>query len=315
MSPALAKPMVRLSVPPGIRLNNARQLDRHAAGTECNVLAVLAQLGWRAGWLSGLPPNSLGEFVRNELQKVGVDLTAVVWSDRGRMGSYYVEMSVPPRPIQVIYDRANTCISQLKPEDIDWEYLLDTEIIHLTGITPPLSAGCSSIVKELVQRARQNDVALSFDVNYRAKLWSETEAAEALLPLMQAVEVLFCSLRDAVRLFGCEEDAKTAVQQLATKSAAKKVVITQADKGVIGWDGSQIYQQQALPVQIIDRIGAGDALAAGVLHGWLQNDFVTGLKYGTILAALALSQHGDIVLTSKEELTSLLVHGDKDVLR
>jgi 2-dehydro-3-deoxygluconokinase len=203
----------------------------------------------------------------------------------------------------------------VQPDQIDWDYLLDTQILHLTGITPALAVGCLEIAKEAIRRARKQGVALSFDVNYRSKLWSAAEAANTLLPLLQEVDLLLCGLRDACTLFGCDPDPETAVEQMVEKSKAKQIVITLADQGVIGWDGTNLQRQPALPVQMVDRLGAGDALAAGVLHGWLKNDFATGLRYGTLLAALALTQHGDMVITSQQEVASLINKTDGLVVR
>lgn len=307
--------MIRLSVPEGIRLEAADQLDMLGAGAEANVVGLLARLGRRCGWVSSLPDQALGRLIANQLRQAGVDLTAVHWSDHGRIGTYFIEFAVPPRATQVIYDRADSCITHLQPEQVDWDYLLDTRILHLTGITPPLSPTCAAIVAEAMRRAQQQGVAVCFDVNYRGKLWSATDAAKTILPLVQGVDLLLCSLRDAVNLFGCEAEAGTAVNQLAEKSEAKQIVVTLGEAGVIGWDGEAMQQQAAAPVKIIDRIGAGDALAAGVLHGWLQNDFAAGLRYGTILAALALSQHGDMVITSPQEVESFLMNAAGDVQR
>ncbi|MCI0397487.1 MAG: sugar kinase [Chloroflexi bacterium] len=302
--------MLRLSTPAGARLETARQLDIHPAGAESNVLAALARLERRCGWVSSLPDNALGRVVTNQLRQAGVDVSAVVWAGQGRMGTYFVEFAGPPRAIEVIYDRAGSCVTFLRPEQIDWEYLLDTRLLHLTGITPALSAGCQAIVAEAIGRARQQGVAVSFDVNYRSKLWPAGAAAAALLPLMQEVELLLCSRRDACALFGCEGSAEVIVEQLAAQTRARQIVVTLAEEGAIGWDGGKYYHRQAArPVQIVDRIGAGDALAAGVLHGWLGGDFAAGLRYGVALAALALSQHGDMVVTTRRELEGLVAEG------
>jgi 2-dehydro-3-deoxygluconokinase len=108
--------MLRLSVPAGTRLETARQLDMQPAGAESNVLAALARLERRCGWLSSLPDNPLGRLVTNQLRLAGVDVSAVAWSKEGRIGAYFVEFAVPPRATQVIYDRANSCVTQLRPK-------------------------------------------------------------------------------------------------------------------------------------------------------------------------------------------------------
>jgi len=311
----LGEAMLRLSVPPGVRLETARQLDMYPAGAEANVAAALARLGRPCGWVSSLPDTSLGRLVTNELRQAGVDVTAVHWSATGRMGTYFIEFAGPPRPTQVVYDRANSCFTQLQAGQIDWEYLLDTQLLHLTGITPPLSPSCLDMVQQALQRARERGTAVSFDVNYRQKLWSSEAAATTLLPLMQKVDLLFCSQRDAINLFGCAGTPEELIMQLATQTEARHIVVSLAAEGVIGWDGKHIYRQAAPPVQMVDRIGAGDALAAGVIHGWLDGDFAAGLRYGVTLAALALSQYGDMVITTQDELTTLAAQSGGGMIR
>jgi 2-dehydro-3-deoxygluconokinase len=302
----IGEAMLRLSVPVGYRIETATRFDAFPAGTEANLVVALSQLGRRCAWVGGLPESSLGRMVANHLRMAGVDLAGVVWSESGRLGTYFIEFAAPPRPIQVIYDRLDSCASKLQPGQVDWEYLLNTRLLHLTGITPAISASCHSVVAEAVDRAKAAGIAISFDVNYRQKLWSEAEAKKTLLPLIQEIDLLLCSQADAQRVFGCSGAPEQLVEGLVEQSKARRVVVTLGDQGVIGWDGSQFYQEEAVPVEVVDRIGAGDALAAGVIHGWLRDDLALGLRYGVILAALVLSQHGDMLITTEKELLSLL---------
>jgi 2-dehydro-3-deoxygluconokinase len=205
----------------------------------------------------------------------------------------------------VTYDRAGSCATALRPEDIDWERLLDTRLLHLTGITPALSDTCAELVRETVRRAKEKGVPISFDVNYRAKLWSEAEAAATIKPLIQGVELLFCSEADARRLFGCEGTMQEIAARMLELSKARQVVVTHGEQGAMLWDGKQWLHEPARPTQIIDRLGAGDALAAGVILGWLDGDLRAGLSYGVTLAALALSQYGDLLVANKAELQAL----------
>lgn len=298
--------MLRMSVPAGQRLEMASQLDLCPAGAEANLTVALSRLGRRCAWVGGLPEGALGRLVANHLRMAGVNLEGVVWSETGRIGTYFIEFAVPPRPIQVIYDRANSVASQLRADQIDWDYLLNSRLLHLTGITPAVSASCLNLIREAVARAKASGVAVSFDINYRQKLWSEAAARETLTPLIQEVDLLFCGQGDANRVFGCSGSPEQIVQALVERSQAKCVVVTLGDQGAIAWDGSQFHQTMAVPVEVVDRIGAGDALAAGVIHGWLDGNLPQGLHYGAILAALILSQHGDMLVTTQDELQSLL---------
>ena len=301
----LGEMLIRLSVPSGIRLESAGHLDVHPAGAEANVATLLARLERRTAWVGALPKNSLGQMAGNALRVAGVDTGGILWRDGGRMGTYYVEFGEPPRGTQVVYDRAYSCATQLEPADIDWDQLLNTRLLHLTGITPALSPSCRAMVRQAVQQAKERGIPVSFDINYRQKLWSESEAAETMRPLIRDVELLFCSQADGVRLFHVDGTPGDAAQGLLDLSNARHVVLTFADQGALLWNGHEWLHEAAHPTRIIDRLGAGDALAAGVIHGWLDNDLAAGLRYGVTLAALALSQSGDMVITSKTELAAL----------
>jgi 2-dehydro-3-deoxygluconokinase len=222
------------------------------------------------------------------------------------MGTYYVEFAVPPRGIQVVYDRAHSSAARLGPGDVDWDALLDTRLLHLTGITPALSPSCRTLIEEAVRRARAAGVPLSFDINFRAKLWSAEEARAALEPLIQGAELLFCSQGDAQRVFRLVGEPAALAQVLLDATGARHVIMSSGEQGARLWDGQQWLQRPARPTVILDRLGAGDALAAGVIHGWLEGDLAAGLRYGITLAALALSQRGDAVVTTREELAALV---------
>lgn len=310
----LGEMMLRLSVPAGSRLETAGGFDVHPGGAESNLAALLARLGRRTAWAGALPAHALGRLAANHLRMAGVDLSGVHWCAGGRMGTYYVEFSAPPRPIQVIYDRAHSCAAQLTPEEVAWETLLDTRLLHLTGITPALSASCRAVVEEAALRAKAGGAALSFDVNYRQKLWGAEEAAAALAPLLRQADILFCGHGDAQRLFHCAGDPSEALRQLAEQAAAEVVVMSVGRAGALAWQGGQVLQVDAAPVAIVDRLGAGDALAAGVLDGWLDGDLPRGLRTGVLLAGLALAQHGDIVVTTREEVDALLAAGEGSVI-
>lgn len=301
----LGEMLLRLSVPSGERLETATRLDAYPAGAEANVVSLLARLKRRTCWFGALPKNPLGQMAGNALRTAGVNMEGVLWRKAGRMGTYYVEFGALPRGIQVTYDRANSVVTQLHPQDINWDSLLDTRLLHLTGITPALSQSCREIVSEALSRARQRAVPVSFDVNYRQNLWSETEAQHTLLPMIQHTAMLFCSGADATRLFNCSGSMREIAQGLLELSQSKTVVVTFGNEGAMLWDGKAWRHEPALPTQIIDRLGAGDALAAGVMYGWLLGDLAAGLRYGVTLAALALSQLGDMVVTTETEMQAL----------
>jgi 2-dehydro-3-deoxygluconokinase len=302
---SIGEMLLRLSVPSGKRLETATQLDAYPAGAEANVISLLARLERRTLWAGALPENPLGQLAASHLRAAGVDTSKVVWRENGRLGTYYVEFGAPPRGIQVTYDRAGSCMAELQPDEVDWDGLLDTRLLHLTGITPAISSSCREIVSTAVRKAKERGVPVSFDVNYRKKMWSEAEAGEIIAPLFQGVELLFCSRLDAQRLFNCKGTDQDIAEGMLECSKARTIVLTLSEQGALLWNGKEWMHEPARSTQIIDRLGAGDALAAGVIHGWLEGDLPAGLRYGVTLSALALSQYGDMLVTNKRELSTL----------
>jgi 2-dehydro-3-deoxygluconokinase len=320
---SLGESMLRLSVPIGRRLDDTRVLDMELAGAESNVSVALARLGWRTGWVSRVPDHALAHAILRALRSDGVDVSAVKCVQDERLGMYFIEYATAPRSTQVIYDRADSAASHMTSADIDWDYLLDTRVLHLTGITAALSESCYSLLKEAIRRAHAAGVLVSFDVNYRAKLWTATTAGEKLRPLIAEADVLLCKGVDAIALFGCQEEPRQLMMDLQALTHATAIFCTFGEQGASLLSGTEFMTQPALPVQIVDRIGSGDAFAAGVLDGWLSGDVPTpnvsalreGLRRGVALAAIALSQYGDRVLSSRAELNAMLTSERRDISR
>ena len=245
----------------------------------------------------------------------GLDLSAVKWSHDHRLATYYVEYAVPPRSTQVYYDRRGTCFTQLTPDDIDWDYVLDTRLLHLSGITVGLCGNSEAVLKEAAARAKAAGIPVSFDMNYRSRLWTPEAAKAAVLPLLRDLDILLCGRGDAQTVFGCSGGPEEVIAQLAEHTRARKIVISMSHEGLMGWDGESYTHVPARDVVILDRIGAGDSMVAGVLHGVLQDDFATGLHYGVLCAALSLSQYGDQPVVSRLELDQLLDNAHSDIIR
>ena len=211
---------------------------------------------------------------------------SVVWRREGRIASYYVEYAHPPQPVKIYYDRKHSCFTRLTVDEIDWDYLLDTRHHHPSGVTVPLSENAAAIMKLAMARARERGITVSFDINYRRLLRTEAEARKALLPLSQRVDIPFVSRRDAEKAFGCRGEPEDIAAQAAELSAARIVVVTFSADGIVGREGAATHRLQARPVTVVDRIGAGDAMVAECLHGWLQGDLKLGLRSGVAMAAL-----------------------------
>ena len=303
----LGESLLRLSVQRGERLERMASLDVSIGGAESNVATAVARMGFRAAWLSRLPRSPLGRRAERTIFAQGVDTSGVVWVDEGRMGTYFIEFAAEPRRIEVVYDRARSTATELAAAEIPWEFLLDTRFVHLTGITPGLSETCRDLVVEVCTRAHAAGVPISLDVNYRAKLWTPTAAAETLLPLMRMAQVVICGHKDAVTLFDLQGEPETVLFDLRALADAPVVVLTEGSAGAlaVAEDGSTLFQP-ALRCEVVDRIGAGDAFSAGVLCGMLEGSLSRGLRYGTAMAAHKLTTFGDMLVATRDEVLALL---------
>lgn len=303
---ALGETMLRLSVPAGHRLRQARSFDAHVGGAESNVLAGLAALGRRCAYASRVADDELGAGILARLREAGIDVNAVERVAGGRTGLYFVEFGAGPRHGQVIYDRAGSAAASLEPDAVRWEPLAAARIVHVTGITPALSEGCARATAELIARRRRSGTAWSFDVNHRARLWSPSRAAAWIDEHIRAPTVLLCGRADAATLFGLSGSDEEVAHALGARFDAEATVLTLGEEGALVLAEGTTGIVPAPRVEVVDRIGAGDAFAAGVLDGWLDGDLREGVARGVAMAALALGQHGDMVVTSRGELDAAM---------
>jgi 2-dehydro-3-deoxygluconokinase len=199
--------------------------------------------------------------------------------------------------------------------DLDWDVILGARVLHVSGITAGLSDSCHAMVTEAIRRARGAGVTVSFDVNYRSKLWSAATAGEKLRPLIAEADLLFCKGADAAALFGCSGEPQEQLRKLQALTGAQAIFGTYGTQGAALLQGREFVQQPAIPAQIADRIGSGDAFAAGALDGFLDGNLRLGLARGVAIASIALTQHGDRVLTSRAELEAVLARSQTDVAR
>ena len=306
---ALGESGVRLAAPDGRRLENAAELRLHVVGAEGNSAAALAGLGRKCAWVSALPDAPLARRVAREYRALGVDVSGVVWRagrERFRTALFFTEPAAPPLPARVVYDRENTAVRALRPEELDWDFLLDARFLHLTGITPALSDSCRRCVLEAARRARKRGTRVSFDLNYRAQLWTPARARRVMVPILKLADAIFCPLADAARVLEIRGDPARTARELGKFENAKWVVVSDAGRDITGWEGGRIFRQPARKSSALDRVGAGDALTAGVLDGLLDGDFASGLARGAALAAAAMGQRGDMVSMSRAEMETAL---------
>ena len=305
---SLGETMIRLSTPNYQRLSQTQSFDIQIGGAESNVAVALSRLGFRSAWMSRLPDNVLGHRVTDELHAHGVDTSGVRFAVNERMGTYFIELAVPPRPNRVIYDRAGSAASKMTTADLDHEVIASTRWFHATGITPALGANCAQLTRDAVQLAREGGATVSFDVNYRALLWSPQDAGRALEPILTLCDLVFVAHRDAMLLFGAVEEAKDAARQLRQRFGCAMLVLTIGEAGAIVQNAyaQHIVEQSFKVPQVIDRIGAGDAFDAGFIAAQLLDmPLDASVRYGNALSALKLTMPGDLALVTRDELEAL----------
>jgi len=311
----IGEAMIRLSVRPGERLETAERFDVHLGGAEANVLAALAQLGRKTAWISRLPDNPLGRRAAAELRRHGVDVDHVRWSTDDRMGLYFVEAGVAPRPTEVWYDRRDSAASVFELDEVPWEVVENARLVHLSGITPALSSSCRDITLRAAEVATRSATMVSIDVNYRSRLWSANQAREVLSELCRYASLLICSAEDARDVFGVGGDGEEAAAGLADVLGVARVVVTAGATGASWYDRGRSDTAAAFEATIIDRVGSGDAFAAGVVAGMLDDDLEAGVRLGLAMAAIKLGLGGDQLVTTAAEVQRLIQGHPRSVRR
>jgi 2-dehydro-3-deoxygluconokinase len=304
--------MLRLSPPHFSRLEQTHSLDVEIGGSELNVAVGLCRLGMPAAWISKLPDNALGRMVRNRARELGVDVSQVLFSNKGRQGLYFVEYGAAPRASSVLYDRGNSAISLIQPGEVDWKKILSRcKLFHVSGITPALSPSAAETTAVAMKAAKEAGCLVSYDLNYRKKLWSPADAKKCQEPLMKLVDIITTTEEDTGIVFGIrEENYQKVAEALARTFGFKAVAITlREDLSVwknnwtaIAYADGKIYSDRTYPVEIVDRVGAGDSFTAGFIYGYLKGGAEQGVKYGNALSALKHTIPGDFNWSTLEEV-------------
>src|SRR5213593_3766439 len=284
----LGEVLLRLAIPSPSRFETARQLDVQIGGAEANVAAACARLGLKVAWISALPANQWGERIRRELVGHGVDCAHVRMTEHARVGVYFLEYGVPPRPVRVLYDRRDSAFARLTEGEVDWEPVRRARLVHLTGVTPALGEGARGLVRRAIREAS----AFSFDVNYRASLWAPADARLFLDAVLPEARYLFLGHAEARTIFSLTGTAEQTLESLVL-------------------DGGRVYRPRRVPaVQVVDPIGAGDAYVAGFLWAVLQKrELQEAVDVGTAVGALKCSMWGDIALVTPRDVEEVLGDG------
>lgn len=298
--------MLRYSPPNNQRIETTETLDVRIAGAESNVATAAARLGADATWLSKLPDSPLGRRIENFHRSVGLD-TEIVWSESGRAGTYYIEFGGKPRGTNVVYDRADSAVTTVTPEELPLSLIEDATIFETTGITPALSDTLSKTTLDLLQTAQSAGTTTVFDLNYRAKLWSPAEAAETIRNLLSAVDVFVTGAEDAALVLDRDEEPETLVRHLAEDWDFDVVILTRGSWGAVAYADDTYIEQRAFETETLDPIGTGDAFLGGYLAQMLDGGDVSAcLEWGAAAAALKRTIPGDIAVITRDEVLQVL---------
>jgi 2-dehydro-3-deoxygluconokinase len=331
---AFGEIMLRLSPRGHARFVQSRELDVNYGGGEANVAASLAQWGIESWFVSKLPRHEIGEAALNELRRYGVHTDAIV---RGgdRIGIYFLETGASQRASKVIYDRSGSAIVGLQEDEVDWETVLSgAGWFHWTGITPALGKNLQDVLRKACKAAKQLGVTVSADLNYRKKLWTESEAQSVMIPLMEYVDVCISNEEDAEKTLGLhagETDVQKAqldekgylelARTLKKKFDFRAVAITLRESYSAsrnGWSAilhddrecSTPYRSKRYDIALVDRVGGGDAFGAGLIYGHLTGKpSRETLEYAVAASCLKQTIPGDFNHVSVAEVEGLAAGG------
>jgi 2-dehydro-3-deoxygluconokinase len=326
--------MLRLSTPGNQRFVQAQQFDVSYGGGEANVAVALAGFGMDSFFVSRLPKHEIGESALQAVRRYGIN-TDYIARDGERLGIYFLETGASQRPSKVIYDRANSSISQIVAGDIEWEKVFEgKDWFHWTGITPALGEGPAKSLEQACIAAKKAGVTISCDLNFRSKLWTVEQAQAVMVPMMEYVDVCIANEEDAQRSLGFSagstniEEADLDDQGYITLAKSLKrefnfetVAITlresySASKN--GWsallhddkDCAEPKRSTRYEITIVDRVGGGDSFASGLIFGLLnKNNTKDALEFAVAASCLKHTIPGDFNLVTTDEVEKLMESG------
>ena len=309
--------MLRLSPVGKERISYCETFEKKAGGSELNVVSGISMLGLRTGMITKLPHNEIGKFVKHKVRYSGTSDDFIIYddSDAMRLGVYYYESGAYPRLPVVSYDRRCSSFTTFRKEELPDRVYSSANLFHTSGITLALDAGVRESVIDMMEEFHRNGALISFDVNYRAALWSEDEARDTVLRVLPYVNVLFVSEETSRRMFGMKGTLEDIHRQFAERypnleiiaSTKRRVISPQKHSfSSLVYDTRENAHFEEPPyenIDVVDRIGSGDAYVAGALYGLLKyRDLKKMALYGDAMAALKNTVLGD---TTECDLTDI----------
>ncbi len=300
--------MLRLS-PPGYELMTRGDVfDKRAGGSELNVAAGVALLGLRTGVISRLPGNSLGIYIKNRIRFDGVSDDYLIYDDspEARLGIYYYENGAAPRKPSIVYDRMNSSITRISPDEIPEGVYASTRMFHTSGISLALCENTREVATMMIRRFKEMGALVSFDCNFRANLWSEEDARTTIKSILPYVDILFVSEETSRRMMQKEGNLHDIMKSYTKEFPIKLVCTTQREvisprkhnfsSTIYSADSDSFFTEKPyMDIDVIDRIGSGDAYVSGVLYGMLKyNDPARALAYGNATSSVKNTVPGDL---------------------
>ena len=324
--------MLRLATPGYQRFSQATSFQATFGGGEANVAVSLANYGLKAEFVSRLPQNDIAQACIMDLHKHGVSTENIEFGGE-RMGIYFLETGAVARPSKVIYDRANSSISDIKPGMINWEKVFEnTQWFHWTGITPALSLSAADTVKEAIEVANRLGITVSTDLNFRKNLWKYGKKASDVMPeLVSGCDIILGNEEDADMVFGIKPEGvnvasghvdaasyqSVCVQMMTRFPRAKKIIVTLRGSvnanhntwsGVL-WNGEKLLKAPDYNItHIVDRVGGGDSFMGGLIYGLISyaGDDQKALNFAVAASCLKHTIHGDFNLVTVPEVENLM---------
>lgn len=254
-------------------LAHARSLGLGMGGAESNFAIALSRLGVPVTWAGRVGGDSMGELVLRELRAEGLDVHGIV--DPQAPTGLMIKERRTSEQLKVWYYRSGSAGSRLQPQDVPVKQIREARLLHLTGITPALSASAAAAVDHAITVAREAGTLVSLDLNYRAALWPKGEAGELYRKLLPQVDLVFAGDEEAMTALGLDESQILPPLELAHQLAVlgpRHAVVKLGALGAVAVADSAEFTQPAVPVNAVDTVGAGDAFVAGYIAEFLAGE-------------------------------------------